>query len=95
MKHASLLLEKIIAIICAISFIILSFEYKSFSKETKNQLLLNLIGIIIWRYLWTSSKIQRTKIQTHLNQQKNISSRRLTVLSKDGRSPVEIQPPPS
>ncbi|MEN9350632.1 MAG: hypothetical protein RL372_1610 [Bacteroidota bacterium] len=46
MKHARLLLEKIIAIICAISFIILSFEYKSFPKETKIYYFLTLLALL-------------------------------------------------
>jgi uncharacterized membrane protein SirB2 len=47
MKTTRLLLEKTIAIICAISFIMLALEYKSFPKETKIYYFLTLIALLL------------------------------------------------
>jgi uncharacterized membrane protein SirB2 len=50
MKTTRLLLEKTIAIICAISFIMLALEYKSFPKETKIYYFLTLIALLGVKY---------------------------------------------
>jgi hypothetical protein len=47
MKITRLLIAQIIAIICAISFMILVLEYKSFPEETKSYYFLTLIALLL------------------------------------------------